>query len=325
MSLIPEDREQGWSGLTGVRRYRHDSTGFADPGSVTEFLAGAGIEVINNAQATLNLHALRFDSFLIMQLKTSGLRLRCARTRLREQERYLFMFVNRGTISIDESTPHWAARHGRLCIVFPGDQPLDIDIPEPGEGILFTVSAEVLSPISLTSHTVGRVEPRSSVLQSSHAFLRAAVEPLSTAEDDDATAPILREMIREVARDIVRAAASTTKAQGLFDFAQKIIGERASDPSFTVSELTQRCGVSRRTLDRAYAAQGLRVGKELRRARARIAMPMIASKLPPSVREIAEASGFSSTEAMRRALSEAYGATPYALSSRNRSATLSLS
>lgn len=317
LTLRPADEQIGWSDLVGHRRYRFDSTGAA-PGLIEAFLEGAGLHTTHGDPATLDLHVLRFDAFLVLLMQTprikvddpsTHIRIRCERTAEWQQERFLFLFVNRGSISVEGDTPHWSSFGGGMCLIFPGRTPVDINITEPGEGILLSATQSELDPIALTPDTVGDVDPRSSVFRAAYAFLHAStMSPLTPQTDEaegDATA--LRVMIREIARGITKAATASSKSLGLFYRAQRIIDQRAHDPDFDIDTLAAQCLVSRRTLDRTYSNQGLRTAQELRRARARIALPLVTSDTPPPARDIAAASGFRSVDSLSRALKEAYG------------------
>nr|WP_244964317.1 helix-turn-helix domain-containing protein [Pseudoclavibacter helvolus] len=90
-------------------------------------------------------------------------------------------------------------------------------------------------------------------------------------------------------------------------------GERPPSASFTANDVARELGVVRRTLDRAYAREGLSISDKLRLQRARRARQLLIRHPSLSLRDIAEQSGFSSPQVMRRALDRYYEAAPAAI------------
>ena len=93
--------------------------------------------------------------------------------------------------------------------------------------------------------------------------------------------------------------------------ARTLIAAAHTSPSTNPTTIADALGVPLRTLQRAFAAQGSSVARELRAARGRTAHALLTagSTAGHSVSRVARSSGFGSTASMRRALRELAAST----------------
>lgn len=98
--------------------------------------------------------------------------------------------------------------------------------------------------------------------------------------------------------------------QPLRSQAQRLIIEHLADPCFDVNALARMCAVSRRTLYRAFAADGEGVSSTMRRMRVEQARRLLRLSNPRSLTAVAEACGFSTERQFYRAFKDLSGMTP---------------
>lgn len=101
----------------------------------------------------------------------------------------------------------------------------------------------------------------------------------------------------------LRARAALASPVTLYERALAVIQERHADPAFTVAELAEHFDVSKPWLHRAFAEQDTsprRVLMDTRIAHARALLPLLPT--PAAIASAAEASGFGTSRALRRAL-----------------------
>lgn len=303
--LLPAVEREGWHWLVGHRRYHHWPTANSGPWIMT-FLTGAGLRVMRGDPRSLEMKAIRFNNFLIAHLRTPPLHVRWTRDRTPAQSRYMLLFVNHGSITV-EGAEHWASSGGGLCLIFPGTTPADIQSTEKSEVIIFTFEQSEVVPYMLTPSNIADIRPGTTVFRASYAYLQATVDEPQMAEQPEETPEVLRTLTREVARALAKSFLVEDESEATFLHAQRMVDQHSTEPDFDVDALASRCQVSRRTLDRLYARHGLSPAQEIRRSRAQRAIPLLAESTALTLEEVAAASGFRSITTMNRALKWAYG------------------
>ncbi|WP_341946136.1 helix-turn-helix domain-containing protein [Microbacterium sp. LWH11-1.2] len=106
----------------------------------------------------------------------------------------------------------------------------------------------------------------------------------------------------------------------LRDRAIAVIAQQCGDPSLTPTQVAREVQSSLRQLQLVFAEAENSVAGEIRRQRARLARSLLVDSRYDvlSIEQIAQRSGFQSPMSLRRALDEAYRATPRALRARRR-------
>ena len=300
--LVPVERE-GWLSLQGHRRYHYPAS--ANSGVwITTFLTGAGIQVLSGDARMLEMTAMRFNNFFIAHQRTPALSVRWARRIAHFQSRYLFLFVRQGSVVVEGDASRWARSDSGLCIVFPGEAPVDMICADGTELILFTFDRSEVAPDVLTLSNMGDMRVSTNILRSAYAYLSALVDaPPVSGEPTE----VLRSLTREVARALTRTSIGEVPSDAGFHQAQRVIDARSMDPDFDIESLAAQCAVSPRTLGRIFARQGLTPAHEIRRSRAQRALPLLMESPRLTLDEIAAASGFRSISTMNRALLASYG------------------
>lgn len=309
-NLLPNDPQEGWSDLVGFRRYQFEPSRKNTLNRVHEFVAGAGLELVRGNLDHATVRALRFNSFMVSHVQVAGAHLLWSRNRNNALNRYLYLFVNRGTVEIEGDEAHWSSKGGGLCIIFPGDSPVHIRITEISELIFFSFDQKEVAPHMLTPENVGEVSPSSTVFRASFAYLQAVVH-LPVGEVELTEDPvILHAITRDVARAVTMSAIAARHPDPDLATMQATISQRSADPDFTPDTLSSLFGVSRSTVGRLYSRHGLHVSREIRRSRTHRAMELIGKRSSQSLDDVAIASGFGSRSSMNRAFKELYGAPP---------------
>ena len=106
----------------------------------------------------------------------------------------------------------------------------------------------------------------------------------------------------------------------LRDRAIAVIAQQCGDPSLTPTQVAREVQSSLRQLQLVFAEAENSVAGEIRRQRARLARSLLIDSRYDvlSIEQIAQRAGFQSPMSLRRALDEAYRATPRALRARRR-------
>lgn len=308
-SLLPTDERRGWKDLVGHTRFENAQGTRQDPRQIAFFLRGAGLRVLAGDPQPMRIRALRFNAFLIAHVQSGPLSIEWARTRPNSHGRYLFLFVNRGAISFDGDSRVWSSPSGGLCVIFPGRIPVEVQIDEGSEFVVFSFDQAEIEPYVLTPTNMDEARTGSTAFRAIYAYLQAITEQPRSKEDAK-DSRILRALTQDVARTVAIAAMGDGDSDGVFRHAQRVIHEHASDPEFDVDQLASHCGVSRRTLNRVYARHDLHAASEILRTRTQRAMALISENHAVGIETVAAASGFSSLSTMARAFKKAYGTSP---------------
>ncbi|MEV7618797.1 helix-turn-helix domain-containing protein [Microbacterium sp. NPDC089321] len=303
---MPAREQQGWRGLEGHRRYQH-SPAAGDEVWISTFIRGTGLEVLEGDPRLLELKAIRFDDYLVGRVRAPAMRVLWGRTRQPAGSRYTVVFVNHGAVTVDCSAPTWASSEGGLCVVFPGTEPIEMHTEDGTEMIVFTFDRSEIAPHVLTNANMADIRPGMTVLRATYAYLSALVDEPRSSDAAEEQSEVLRALTRDVAVAFTRTAIVDDHYEGTLLLAQRRIDESSSDPGFGVERLAAACNVSRRTLDRVFEKNRLRVAEEIRRSRSRRAFALLTENRALGLKEVAEASGFGSITTMNRALRATYG------------------
>ncbi|MDR6867943.1 AraC-like DNA-binding protein [Microbacterium resistens] len=305
---MPKDPPRGWSDLVGHRRYGYDSQRPESRRALAQFIAGAGITVVEGDLSTLSVNALRLNTFFVARMTAAQLHVSWTRDRIPARSRYLYLFVNQGMVEFLGDAERVVADGGGLCIVLPGRVPVEFRILGPTEMIFFTFDEREILPLSLSQSNAGSLSRSSTVFRGAYAYLQAITAPQS--EESDGESLVLRTLTRDVARAVIAEAAVRRKVDPLFETAQLVIAERALDSRFTIDDLARACGVSRRTIYRVYADHSTSPSEELRRKRLERALDVLENNPGTSLAGVAAASGFGSVSTLERAFRTVRGVSP---------------
>lgn len=315
-SLLPRDLSLGWADLRGIMRFSHARGDATHIAHLRAFIEGAGFRIVDGDVGAVKLQALRYSHAAIAHVTAQPFRIEWIRSRVNARTRYLFVFINRGSIEFDGVGEHWSNSRGGLGIIFPGATPVTLTAPEGCEAVFFSFDQREIDPLTLTAASLRDVPPTSAVLRAAYAYLQAAVQvpagPRTNHSDEDDCPAALRTLTKDVARALVLTSQSLDAEKLLVERAKAHILASYRDPHFSTERLAQLCDVSRRTLERAFQSSGLRVLQEIRRQRVQHAMSIVAMDPPLPLDVVAAVSGFGSRSAMSRSFLDVYGVSPSA-------------
>lgn len=109
---------------------------------------------------------------------------------------------------------------------------------------------------------------------------------------------------------------SGTDSGGLFQTAMNHLDLSHKQQRLTIEKLASQLGVSSRTLQKHFAAEGTSVAVELRRRRVQTALEILKDHPALSMPAVAAASGFSTSQVMRTSIASITGKTPRELRSK---------
>lgn len=251
---------------------------------------------------------IRFDAFLAAQMTTRPAVYAWTRDRPEARRRYIFLLITQGSVSMTTNGVTSAAVQGGTLAAPPSTGELRFEAHTESTFVVFTVDANEVRPLAIPGSGSTTVELARPVFRVMHDYLaEAAKSPPATDARDAET---LRSMTRNIAVGLMRAAAPSAKQDGILERASAILEANAASLTFSADDVARELGVARRTLDRAYAREGLSVSDELRAQRARLARQLLTRHPDLHLDTVAQESGFASQQVMRRALERYYQSTP---------------
>lgn len=269
--------------------------------SPDDVVTSTGLKIVDYAEpAELLVRALRFDGFVAAHATTRPVTLLWPRTRPAAHHRCLFVFINRGTIEFKGDAVTIPPAPSGVGVVFPGDTPVEICITTDAELILFSFDKDAIAPVEVSPALITNISPRSPVFRAAYSYLYGAVR--SPQSQGSASAHVLRELTRDVARAISLESLRATSQDDVVTRARAVIEENFASPSFNIVDITAQLQLSRRSLERAFAKRGTSLSNEIRARRARHAHHLSHTDPDMLLAEVARHSGFNSTEVLRRAL-----------------------
>ncbi|ALJ19848.1 AraC family transcriptional regulator [Microbacterium sp. No. 7] len=268
---------------------------------------------IDSAVTTL----ARLRHYMIARVSARSIDALWPRDRLASKYRCMYVFINRGDITVTGSTTSHVDTG--VCVVRPGSTAVGLSATEAFDVLVFSfdyrdaglTDADFRSP-SIEAHRRSPRSPTSTVrentLHGPFFLFLAALLDTTPDHDEDTVGPTVQ---------ILRSIAHTLTSQ---DFPQNedpligalvdVVERRLGEPHLTVGEIARELGVTRRTLERVCSSAGVTVGALLMRARATRAKEMLVGASDLSMAEIAESAGFGSVDSMRYAMKRLYGSTP---------------
>ncbi|MBO9625042.1 MAG: helix-turn-helix domain-containing protein [Microbacterium sp.] len=217
-------------------------------------------------------------------------------------DRALLIITRAG--GLDVETDGVVLRRPGVALITPGDDAVTIRLTEEENEVVYaSVSPAVLEEVSLPS--TSRTEttcPDPAILSPSVMFISGLCR-IST-RSSDAVAP-LKMAARQVTRTLFsQVAGEDPPPPSLFARAMALIVADHADPLFSVGGAARRLGVSGRTLQLAFKAEGTTAIAQVNDVRARGALRLHQTSPSSTAEEIARAVGFASTAALSRALRE---------------------
>lgn len=305
------DEVHGWSTLRGYKTFSHPIPG-DDKQSARDVLWSMGLELTSQSTpSNTRIKGLRFNAYLIARVHTTALAVSWSRMRLPARRRFLYIFVGKGTVEVKGDAKTISAPEGGLGIIFPGSSEAVINIRSDAELVFFSFDMNEIRPLEIKSSSPSNLRAESPVFRAAYAYLCGVAHSPENAEIG--STQVLRELTREVARAISLEVLSGVQSLDTLTHAQQIIERRFRSVSFTIEDLALEIGLSRRSLERACADQGLSLADELRTRRTHHAFHLLPEQPYLPLQEIATQSGFGSTEVMRRAFLRYYGDSPAAI------------
>lgn len=297
--------------LPGYRTFEFTWRGERTPQFEAIFTTFGLHPVRHTGPAFAYLTVIRFDALLALQMTTRPATYAWIRDRPEARRRYGFLLASQGSVSLTANGVTSTATEGGILAAAPSAGDVTFEAHTEATFVFVSFDANEVRPFSMSGTGTTTVELPKPVFRAVHDYLAEATKspPSTTPRESE----VLRSLTRNVALSLVRAAAPAGQHGGLVERASAAIEANAPSASFTANDVADELGVARRALDRAYAREGLSISDELRLQRARLARQLLIRHPSLSLRDIAEQSGFSSPQVMRRALDRYYEATPAAI------------
>lgn len=286
---------------------------------VNEEVAAAGHPVLESSGLRLvefappgfaRVRVIRFAAFIAARVRTHPATVKWPRERPSARQRCLYILVNNGHVEIRGDSDSVVASGGEVGIVPPGQGEIIMKADSAAEFIYFSFVMNEIRPLELPNDSL-RVVRKSAVFRASYSYLAGAVQ--SPEYGLVGNSRILQELTREVARALVLESSMPLPASDQVALVGQVIERGYRSPSFTALSIATELGVSRRSLERACAEQGIRMSEEIHKRRTSQALQLLLEQPLLSLKEVSAASGFHSSEAMRRAFRSRYQSSPTAV------------
>lgn len=217
------------------------------------------------------------------------------------RDRSLLLIVKSGAVEFRPPSAAICTTPGAYLLV-PGDTPVTIHTSETTELVYVSIPAaliaEVLMRLADNPHPVPVPKQMFAPIYS---FV-ASVCTLSVTESFDITP------LQTAAKEIVRSGAQLVAGDmdwaepTLFQSVMKLILTEYRDPKLNGEVLAKRLGVSVRTLQQAFTHEGSTIYDTIRRIRVSAAKQILQQEPRVQKKRLAHVTGFSSAEALNRAL-----------------------
>lgn len=274
-------------------------------------LESSGLRVVEFAPPGFaRVRVIRFAAFIAALVRTHPATVKWPRERPSARQRCLYILVNRGRVEIRGMKDSVVASGGEVGIVPPGEGEISMQADSAAEFIYFSFVMNEIRPLELENDSL-RVVRDSALFRASYSYLTGAVQ--SPEYGLVGSSRILRELTREVARALVLESSMPLPTSDPVVLVKQVIERGYRSPSFTALSIAAELGVSRRSLERACAEQGIRMAEEIHKRRASHALQLLLEQPLLSLKDVSAASGFHSSEAMRRAFRSRYQSSPTVL------------
>ncbi|GIT79677.1 hypothetical protein LLS1_13460 [Leifsonia sp. LS1] len=262
------------------------------------YLDAAGLHIARLDEAEeLTLRMTRFPELSFAHLHAPAARVEWTRD-AEAHGRTAIVLCTNGRLTVESSGAVLHRRPG-MFLLPPGDDPVTFETRAPlSELLCITAPAALVAGLELAPHSTPRPPLSPSALTPLYAFATS----LSGGSASGAIAP-LRSAAMEVARALARLIAESDPGELTpFTRAMRLIDEGYADPRLSVPRLAHMIGVSERSLQAVFAAEGTSVAKELRATRARAARELRRARPHAPAHQIATAAGFGSVSSLYRAI-----------------------
>lgn len=294
----------------------------ADVGSedVQRVLQAAGVTIEGPGRpSATRVRGARFAGYLIAHARTGlrqsgeadGTNIVWSRLSGSARLRCVFVFVARGELEIRSAGAQFTSKSARLALVAPGADPVSFKVSPGSEIVFFSFDASEIEPVSLEAESVKELPEHSLVFRAAYSYLVAAAS--SPPPNHPGSLDVFRSLTRDVARSMAMEVSSRGEVRDLVERAREAMVRHHRSAAFTPDQLARELGVSRRSLERAFARRGMSVSDELRRVRATHALRLLETEVDMPIEHVAATCGFRSQENLRRAVVKFFGAPPTVL------------
>ncbi|GGM59510.1 helix-turn-helix domain-containing protein [Microbacterium saperdae] len=219
-----------------------------------------------------------------------------------EPARHALLLVARtGALTVTAGGPI-VRRGSSVVLVAPGDTRIEVRLTAAhNEVIALRVAAHLVAPALGELHVdAGGPSLPWRRIAPFYAFVHGVcATPPGPADEPDLIALSADAIVEACARTVLE---NVTPYEGIVDAVTAFIAAHHRDANVTATSIAVRFGVSSRTLQTAFAAEGSTVREALRGARVRTARDLQARHSRMSQAERARLAGFASLSAMYRAL-----------------------
>jgi AraC-like DNA-binding protein len=267
---------------------------------VADYLRSANLRVSDLDESdNLLVHITRFPELTFALAQIPRMTVEWPRDTL-SLERTAIIICPRGQLAITPSTSALHRNPG-MYLIPPGTSRIEIQAHEAFNEVLY-----ISAPSSMVQHldlSTPPLAPRPPVPAAALAPLYAFANALSFGSlEESIVAGQLYPVAFEVARALARLIAEDQAEVSVFTRAMRLILDHHSEPRLSVPKIAQLSGVSTRTLQSAFAAEGTTVANEIRTTRLKAAREMQRDNQGLPTKQIAAAVGFGSVSTLYRAL-----------------------
>lgn len=297
-------RRSKWDAMPPVQGLRLAVRGIAAVEAnraLSDYLTSANLKIVRLEESdSLRIRMTRFPEITFAHANLPRAVVEWPRDALSLTRAAVIVCVS-GRIAVTSSSTIIERRPG-LHLIPPGDAPLTFETLDGLNEILY-----ISAPASLVSELDVRRRsgsPRPEVPANVLAPLLAFATSLSsgTVGNSLVIGP-LRAVAMEVGRALARLIAEGDPSElTLFSRTMRLIVDNHADPRLSVPRLAELAGVSSRSLQAAFAAEGATVAGELRATRARAAKELRERHPGMPAEQLARTAGFGSVSSLYRAL-----------------------
>lgn len=272
----------------------------ADPG-LREYLKAANFDITDLSDGTpVQANLAHYPQTSLVLVSTPAVTITWKRDEV-SRARTVMVFARRGEIVATSDAP--VVRRGNTAVLVPpGTEPVQIRATHPqNELIYLSTGAQVIPPAaSRLRHDVQAPALPWRRIAPLYAFVQGVcLTPPPSPDEPDllaaATSVVVEALARTVFWDI-------TVMEGIVPRARTFIQEQHGNSRLNASAIAEHLRIPMRTLQAAFAAEGLTVRAELRRARTETAVALMVTHPNMPQAQRAQIAGFASLSALYRAL-----------------------
>ncbi|MFF2051080.1 helix-turn-helix domain-containing protein [Leifsonia sp. NPDC058194] len=287
--------------VQGLRFTARGVGGAAANDALVEYLSSANLKVVELEESdNLQVHMTRFPELTFAHVDLPRSRVEWPRDELSLTRAAIVLCV-RGRVTVTSGSTVLQRGPG-LFLIPPGTAPVVFETRDALNEILYiSAPASLVHELDVRGRSSGaRPEVPANVLAPLLAFTTSLSS--GTVGNSIVIGP-LRSVALEIARALARLIAEGDPSElTLFSRTIRLIVDNRADAGLTVPKLATLAGVSPRSLQAAFAAEGTTVARELRATRVRAAQDLRERHPGMPATEIARAVGFGSVATLYRAL-----------------------